>query len=158
MPERCKTRLLCDDPVEDDYFGSHEGVATAMASLIREEQGGKSIALTGNWGAGKSSVVRMLKTELSRYEKETASLKFRTFVYDAWAHQGDPLRRSFLEALIRFTIRQDWCEEEKWKKKLGLSLNDRKTKTSPQPLGLPGRAYWWPLPFYSFRSGMCLCN
>ena len=118
MPERCKTRLLCDDPVEDDYFGSHEGVATAMASLIREEQGGKSIALTGNWGAGKSSVVRMLKTELSRYEKETASLKFRTFVYDAWAHQGDPLRRSFLEALIRFTIRQDWCEEEKWKKKL----------------------------------------
>jgi hypothetical protein len=40
---------------------------------------------------------------------KTSKKPVRTFVFDAWAHQGDPLRRTFLEKLI------DWLHKElKW--------------------------------------------
>jgi hypothetical protein len=94
MTNQCVTNLLPDEPTTHDIFGSHERVASAIAELVSSETVGRSIAVTGPWGSGKSSVLRIVKERLA----ETADV----FIFDAWAHEGDPLRRTFLERLIDF--------------------------------------------------------
>jgi energy-coupling factor transporter ATP-binding protein EcfA2 len=94
----CPTRLVPDGVAQEDDF-RHRDVATAIADMILTEPG-CSIALTGSWGSGKSTVVEFLAEQL----KERGGVE--TFVFDAWAHQGDPLRRSFLEKLI------GWCGQD----------------------------------------------
>lgn len=85
-------RLLPDEPSTADSFGGHERIAASIADLVETRSGGYAIALEGDWGAGKSTVIAMLQQRLSSRDEVT-------FVFDAWAHQGDPLRRSFLEEL-----------------------------------------------------------
>jgi len=140
---KCPTRLLSDLPADDDAFGSHKRVAQAIVNLIKEEEGGKTIALIGAWGSGKSTVVNFLKNELQDF-RDTA-----VFVFDAWAHEGDPLRRSFLERLVGF-LGQDgngWLKDkkksdkERWDKKLKQLSNafeETEIKSTPY-LTWPGR-------------------
>ncbi len=100
---RCPTVLIPDRIATEDAF-RHEEIGHAIADMIRGNDGGCAIALTGSWGSGKSTVVSLLAEELKKSERPV-----QTFVFDAWAHQGDPLRRTFLEKLI------DWCHGElKW--------------------------------------------
>jgi hypothetical protein len=86
--------LLPDEPTTQDEFGTHSRVATAVAELIATEKTGKAIAVIGAWGSGKSSVVQMVRARLAGVAD--------VFVFDAWTHEGDPLRRTFLETLINF--------------------------------------------------------
>jgi len=86
--------LLPDEPTTQDEFGTHSRVATAIAGLIVTEKPGKAIAVIGAWGSGKSSVLHMVRARLA----DVADV----FVFDAWTHEGDPLRRTFLETLINF--------------------------------------------------------
>lgn len=106
--EPCQTILLRDEPAGADAFGSHEQLASAVAELIDREDGGKAAALTGSWGSGKSTTIRLLNSKLAG--------KASVFVFNAWSHQGDPLRRTFLEQLIDFVSTCGWLAEPKqWK-------------------------------------------
>src|SRR5205809_57795 len=105
--DTCPTRLLSDEPVSSDAFGPHKRIAHAIAELIvSNEAEGLSIGLEGSWGSGKSTVAKLL-TDLITPEKNTAVVSF-----DAWAHEGDPLRRTFLENLIR-NLPKMWIDQEK---------------------------------------------
>jgi ABC-type transport system involved in cytochrome bd biosynthesis fused ATPase/permease subunit len=64
MCNQCVTHLLPDEPTTHDIFGSHERVASAIGELISSETAGKTIAVTGPWGSGKSSVLRMVRERL----------------------------------------------------------------------------------------------
>jgi hypothetical protein len=86
--------LLPDEPTTADEFGTHSRVAAAIAELITTERSGKAIAVIGAWGSGKSSVLHMVRARLAGVAD--------VFVFDAWTHEGDPLRRTFLETLINF--------------------------------------------------------
>ena len=109
--ELCPTNLLDDSPAEDDEFGSHERVAEAIVKLLEtEDEGGKSIGLEGGWGSGKSTVVRLIDKKLSR----TKTGDFRVAVFDMWAHQGDPLRRTFLYNLIDQLRQWKWVDGKTW--------------------------------------------
>ena len=110
MEERCPTRLLADTPAEADAFGSHERVARAIAEVIQTESGGKAIGLEGGWGAGKSTIVKLISQELAQ-EKES---DHKIAVFDMWSHQDDPLRRTFLESLITHVQEFDWVNGGKW--------------------------------------------
>lgn len=80
------------DLIEDK---THEKVAESIAELIKSEKdGGVTIGLEGSWGSGKSFVIALLKERLEK------SNSIKLIEFDAWAHQGDPLRRVFLESLI----------------------------------------------------------
>ena len=57
---------------------------------------GLTIGLEGEWGSGKSTVVKLLQEKL----KENKSNRTFVFYIDAWEHEGDHLRRVFLETLI----------------------------------------------------------
>lgn len=109
----CRTVLLTDAPAQADSFGSHENIANAIVELIRVEDGGKTIGLEGGWGSGKSTVVNLVTQKLVESPDDLV------IVFDTWAHQGDPLRRTFLETLISTiqSSRQTWVEKEVWDNK-----------------------------------------
>jgi Cdc6-like AAA superfamily ATPase len=133
----CPTVLIPDEVTSEDAF-RHSAVAHAMAEMIlSNKEGGCGVALTGDWGSGKSTVVRFLVGELRKRDQG-----IQTFIFDAWAHQGDPLRRSFLEKLIA------WCnseirwtaKNEEWNKTIEeLARREETIDTTTSPLlTLPG--------------------
>jgi hypothetical protein len=106
-----RVRLLADAPVESDEFAAkaHERVADAIAQLVVREPGGKVVGLEGLWGSGKSTVVRLMRQRLVNGGFSTEEVT-RVVVFDAWAHQGDPLRRTFLEAVISEIADAGWLD------------------------------------------------
>lgn len=124
----CRTRLLSDSPTTEDAFRSHERVAATIADLLTSEDGGRSIALTGSWGSGKSSVVERVRLKLQGL--------MEVFVLDTWAHQGDPLRRTVLEQLIDFFLDRRWLQNiEDWnRRKSALSRRYQDATTTSTPM------------------------
>ena len=110
--KEARVLLIPDDPSEADEFaaGAHENVARAIAALIDEGDGGKVIGLEGWWGSGKSTVVRMISKYLTA-PRPAGAPATRVLVFDAWAHQGDPLRRTFLESVIEDVRQAEWLPE-----------------------------------------------
>jgi hypothetical protein len=128
----CPTRLLEDTPAEDDLLafhqdiGPHARVAQAISEVILspDESGGKMIGLEGGWGAGKTTVINLLRKHL------VVKPNITVFSFDAWAHEGDPLRRTYLESLIRHFQNIKWIDKKHWDKTLEkLAKRRRVTKT-----------------------------
>ena len=106
--EICPTVLISDAPAEEDSFKSHDKVAVAIIDLVNREKGGITIGVEGAWGTGKSTIINFVGKSLSKNQ----NIAFISF--DAWAHQGDPLRRSFLERLINVVKKKNWVDQDKW--------------------------------------------
>ena len=124
----CRTRLLSDSPTTEDAFRSHDRVAATIADLLTSEEGGRSVALTGSWGSGKSSIVERVRLKLEG--------EMEVFVLDTWAHQGDPLRRTVLEQLIDFFLDRRWLQNiEEWnRRKSALSRRYQDATTTSTPM------------------------
>jgi ATPase subunit of ABC transporter with duplicated ATPase domains len=97
-----KVALVDDAPAASDAFlgHAHQSVATAIARLVETELGGRVIGLEGAWGSGKSTIVGLIKSHFDIEPTKHGAQETRVSVFDAWSHQGDPLRRTFLEALL----------------------------------------------------------
>jgi len=100
--EHQRYQFLSDEPSDNDDFGAHHRVANAINQLIKTNDGAKTIALIGEWGAGKSTTIKQLHGLL---DDET-----KIFTYDAWVHSGDQLRKSFLNELIDFLIEKNFLQ------------------------------------------------
>ncbi len=89
-------KLITEQVKQEDMSPdqTHKNVSQALFQVIEASNTAITIGLEGNWGSGKSTVIEFLREEL---EKENKTLFFQ---FDAWAHDGDPLRRMFLESLI----------------------------------------------------------
>lgn len=91
---------VMDDSASDSDLlkdGTHQKIANRLFDLItKSDTKGLTIGLEGSWGSGKSTVVNLLRKKLEE-TKETF-----VFYMDSWVHEGDYLRRAFLE---RFTQR-----------------------------------------------------
>ena len=90
-----KYHLLREEVASQDAFSekTHEHVADAIANIISQEKGGITLGLEGSWGSGKSTVINLLQSKLKNA---------KVFIFDAWAHEGDCLRRIFLESLLNY--------------------------------------------------------
>jgi len=119
----CSTVILSDRPSNEDDFGSHRRIAQAIARLVDKEIGGKAIALEGKWGSGKSTIINLLNERLKENSNHCL------IVFDAWAHQGDPLRRTVLESMIKSLQKKQWIEIKKWNVKRQELAQRRKIKT-----------------------------
>lgn len=96
--------VIQEDVSSNDVFPhkTHEGIKYSLFKLITTSDSSCTIGLEGQWGAGKSTVIHLLKEEFSK----SSDKKTLFFTFDAWAHEGDPLRKVFLETLIS-NIEQD---------------------------------------------------
>ncbi len=86
-------------PGDVDHLG-HGVVARGLADFIRHEntEPGLTVAVTGAWGLGKSSVMRLLEHALQ-------SAGFRTAWFNAWHHQQEGRQlASMLNAIRRQAI------------------------------------------------------
>ena len=97
-PGGAATLLRSDQPVADKQF-DRLGVRPAVEALSsfirnRETEPRVTIAVTGEWGNGKSSVMRMLQTELER-------AGFRSAWFNAWHHQQEGRQLSALFNVVR---------------------------------------------------------
>lgn len=123
--------FIPDRAADNDEFGSHEPLAQVTAHIIRARDDLKVIGLLGPWGSGKSTVVKFISDELTDSNEGDRVL---CFTYDAWLHQSDPPRRSFLDALIRFLIASDLTSEDDWKDqlaRLNRQIEDTDVTTTP---------------------------
>ena len=104
----CVTRIIPDTPPQKDRFegDAHQNLALAIKEIIDNENGGKTIGLEGEWGSGKSTIIHFL---IANLDKQNNSV----FLFDAWAHEGDPLRRTFLERLIVHLRDIKWISDNK---------------------------------------------
>jgi KAP family P-loop domain len=93
-----KFNILHEDVADKDLLEdqTHFHVSENMYQLIQASTKGVTIGLEGTWGSGKSTVINLLRNKLQS-KSESNSL---FFMFDAWAHDGDPLRRIFLESLV----------------------------------------------------------
>lgn len=96
QPKAHSFNILRDEVEETDLFNdkTHNNIADSIAELIKTKDGGITIGLEGSWGSGKSTIISILNSKLKDLNY------IRLIQFDAWAHQGDPLRRIFLESLI----------------------------------------------------------
>ncbi|MGY5796275.1 P-loop NTPase fold protein [Rheinheimera faecalis] len=94
-----KFKILSEDAATHDLFEdkTHERVSENLYKIILDSPKAVTIGLEGAWGSGKSTVIKLLRDKLTRNAED----KTLFFMFDAWAHDGDPLRRIFLESLIR---------------------------------------------------------
>ena len=100
MPEY-NNRLLSEFPNSKDELGDlHEKIAKTIASIINDNsylpEQEHVIGLFGEWGSGKSTVVKIL-------EKNNPA--FKVFTFNSWLHKDDFLNRAFLlEFCNKFNI------------------------------------------------------
>lgn len=95
--EGYKFKILHEEVAEEDHFTdlTHEKTAQNLYKIISSTERGVTIGLEGGWGYGKSTVVHFLRNKLANNKERTLF-----YLFDTWAHDGDPLRRIFLEGLI----------------------------------------------------------
>jgi len=126
-------KLISDEPATEDRLEAHKNIASTLARIIRTEEGGKTIALSGTWGSGKSTIIKLAGQQL---ENPAHNIDTVIFTYDTWAHSGDPLRRSFLEKLIKALLEKKWLEKPtEWEdslKELANRLEIVDTTTDPK--------------------------
>ena len=98
LSDNCSGEDLLDDK-------THQRIADKLYEIISANpKEGLTIGLEGEWGSGKSTVVKLLQEKL----KTNKSDKTFVFYIDAWEHEGDHLRRVFLETLIARL--QEWSQ------------------------------------------------
>ena len=152
------THLLSDAPATEDAFeGGHDRVAKALAGLIQDEDGGKAVGLSGPFGSGKSTVIRLLQDKLEEVDASEGE-DTRIFTYDAWEHQGDPLRRSFIESIIEFLRGIGWADKNQWNDEIErLARRRETTKVDSEPkLTTWGR--WVAVSLFLSPIGLLLLN
>lgn len=120
MEEIRYPQFISNLPCGKDYTEgkSQERLAVAIAEHItssdskQDVKSSRIIGLKGEWGTGKSNVLKLLdkpSEELQRKYKVLKQLKelYYIFEYDAWGHQEDLQRRSFLETLTTELIEKE---------------------------------------------------
>ena len=152
--ERCPTGLLADTPADTDAFGGHGRVASSIAEVVQTEAGGRSIGLEGGWGAGKSTIVKLTSEKLTHGN----GTDHRVVMFDMWAHQGDPLRRTFLENLITSIKRFGWVDKEKWDRNLADLARRRREETTRVVPRLTRTGLWLALTLLLIPVGSALIS
>lgn len=121
-------RFINNSPCGVDLFEgqSQDKIANNICKIIKTENSCNIIGIDGGWGSGKSNLVAQI-------EKQLAPIGYHFFIYDAWGHQEDLQRRSFLEELTE-NLTQNNLVNDVWKSKLNQLLSkSKKTESKRTP-------------------------
>lgn len=135
-----EANFISNTPQGKDFFEgkSQRLIASAIFdSLSSCDNLPHIIGLEGEWGSGKSNVIKQLS------DIPDFSQKYKLFTYDAWGHQEDLQRRSILEVLTTQLIKDKFLEgkgkvrlrngevkEDNWSSLLSFLLSNKTITTS----------------------------
>ena len=133
--------MWADNETDKDFL-NFSGVADTVAEIISQAEGRPiSIGVSGAWGVGKSSMLKLIRSSLAKDEGgETSKTVFVEF--NAWLYQGyDDTRAALLEVIAKSLVQKAERQEggaEKAKDLLGKVnwLRTAQLFASLIPLGL----------------------
>jgi hypothetical protein len=130
MESREFAKLIRDEPAEADSFSGegHARSARSLAHAIQElsERDG-AIGLEGEWGAGKSTVIKLAENVFAS-DTKTAG-KYHFFCFDLWMHPPATLKLAFLEELIAWMQQKNLITPNQ-AKSYARHLSDRSIETT----------------------------
>ncbi|HWM49122.1 MAG TPA: P-loop NTPase fold protein [Xanthobacteraceae bacterium] len=91
--------MWTDNETEQDFL-NFTGVAGTVAEIILQARGGPiSIGVSGAWGVGKTSMIRLIRKAVSE-RAEADKKKFLFVDFNAWLYQGyDDARAALLDVI-----------------------------------------------------------
>ena len=109
--------MWTDHETEQDFL-NFGGVARTVAEIIVQAQSRPiSIGVSGAWGVGKSSMIKLIRSELalrpSEYDGQSEkSSKFIFVEFNAWLYQGYDDARAALIEVIATTLAKEAQERK----------------------------------------------
>ena len=123
--------FLKNQPLGEDKFegGAQSKTAYNIINLIQDNYfNPKVIGIEGDWGAGKSNLIELIKSKLEE--------KYVVFIFDAWGNQEDLTRKSFLEQLVYQLIKDEHIKNsnklEEIKEELLAKKSTKNNVTNPK--------------------------
>lgn len=101
MVQKGDTEVWPDNETDRDFL-NFEGVADTVAEMIVQAEGRPiSVGVSGAWGVGKSSLIKLTKSSLKKHQPtQPAPSKFVFVDFNAWLYQGfDDARAALLEVI-----------------------------------------------------------
>lgn len=152
MSNKYKFKILREEVETEDFYEdkTHEKIKNSLFELIKSEEEGITIGLAGQWGSGKSTIINLLKKEKD----------FLFFYFDAWAHEGDPLRRIFLESFINCLkdSEKDDTIIDKLENKRAIISREKRTKTIEIKRATTKLGLWLAITTFIFTIGIALLS
>jgi len=104
--------MWTDNETDRDFL-NFEGIADTIAELVEGAAGRPvSIGVSGAWGAGKSSMIKLTKASLEKRQPPGGPTKYVYVEFNAWLYQGyDDARAALLEVIA--TRLQEEAESRK---------------------------------------------
>lgn len=133
-----------DNETERDFL-NFSGVAATVAEIIVQADGRPiSIGMSGAWGVGKSSMIKLVRAELNERRKEgaTAAAK-RDFIFvefNAWLYQGYDDARAALVDVIAEILKGEAESRKTGGKKVQELLGRVVLAARRKAIGGPGRS------------------
>ena len=109
-----------EQPSELDVFpgGSHDKVASAMCDYIADDENSRVIGLDGEFGSGKSSILKMLQQKLVKVDQ-----KYKVWFFDCEQNYQGSIKSNFIELFTDELIDKIGSD-----KKIKESLNDSRDR------------------------------
>ena len=137
-------KLLSNNPVGTDLFEgkSQERIATLICNSFEDARNAKRregiasssvIGLEGEWGSGKSNVIKILENKL----KDIKGHKYCIFNFDLWGRQQDIQRKVILEELAAFVKEECGIDKTEEVRRLVVKKTESEAKLSTR--GVWGR-------------------
>ncbi|MCL2819216.1 MAG: KAP family NTPase [Oscillospiraceae bacterium] len=102
-----KYKFIPNKPVGNDLFTgqSHDNLANTIVDNMKNNSDIQTIGIEGNWGTGKSNLIRLIQKKLE--DSGDKKYDYNFFVYDVWGHSEDRQRETILSELIDFLTQKD---------------------------------------------------
>ncbi|MGE0531941.1 MAG: P-loop NTPase fold protein [Hyphomonadaceae bacterium] len=95
-------------------FVNFGGVADTVAEIVVQANGRPiSIGVSGAWGAGKSSMIRLVRASLEARQKADDKRAFVFVAFNAWLYQGYDDARAALTEVIATTLQEEAHKRQK---------------------------------------------
>ena len=102
-----------DNETEHDFL-NFSGVADSVAEIVVQARGRPiSIGVSGAWGAGKSSMIKLTQASLGSRARKEGEREFVFVEFNAWLYQGYDDARAALMDVIATKIEEEAKAREK---------------------------------------------
>lgn len=102
-----------DNETERDFL-NFSGVADTIAEIVIQAQGRPiSIGVSGSWGIGKSSMIKLTQGSLSRRQRKEGERDFIFVEFNAWLYQGYDDARAALMDVIATKLEEEAIKRQK---------------------------------------------